>query len=140
MPRRLFFHIAFWLGCFAVLMMHLGPLISGAQGIMVPVKPYQQQLMQEHRAEPLILSADAEHADHHAMMGHKPNQKLPDWVNNLNMCGYCELLTLSPALMLALLCALFMPPVARPVRCYTATFHTETLQSHACPRAPPLFA
>ncbi|MGI6409529.1 MAG: DUF2946 domain-containing protein [Thiopseudomonas sp.] len=141
MPHRLLSHPAFWLGCFAVLMMHLGPLISGAQGVMQPAKPFQQgvvSLVPHPHGE--MDMAGRVHADHHEMMGHKTNPHLPDWVNNLKMCGYCELLTLSPALMLALLVVLLAPPLLPAARPYRVTVHFTVLRSHAAPRAPPCLA
>lgn len=141
MPHRLLSHPAFWLGCFAVLMMHLGPLISGAQGVMQPAKPFQQAVVsfapQQHAG---LGMAGGEHAVHHEMMGHKPNPYLPDWVNNLKMCGYCELLTLSPALILALLAVLFAPPLLPAAPPYRVTVYFAVLRSHAAPRAPPCLA
>lgn len=145
MPHRLLSRPAFWLGCFAVLMMHLGPLISGVQGVRAPQSPVflsapvsapdTDRRMHAGHAE------HAEHAQHHALMGHRPNPHLPEWVNNLKMCGYCELLTLSPALMLVMLFALLLPP-ARHVwlPAYRPGVVTAVLQWHAPPRAPPVVA
>lgn len=141
---RLLSHPAFWLGCFAVLMMHLGPLISGVQGIMQPADPFGQAAwVTSDTAHPDMHAVDSDqhaHADHHEMMGHMPNPFLPEWVNNLKMCGYCDLLTLSPVLMLVLLWLLLAPPKASPVRRYLPCIYTAILRLHASPRAPPLFA
>lgn len=139
MSERLFFHPAFWLGCFAVLMMHLGPLISGVQGVsaMQDVSFLEQPLHAEHGA---VTAASGHDADHHALMGHRPNPFLPDWVNNLKMCGYCELLTLSPALILALVFALALL-AARPlsIAWAVAEVYASRFWHHAAPRAPPVF-
>lgn len=74
-------------------------------------------------------------------MGHRPNPFLPEWVNNLKMCGYCELLTLSPALLLALVFALALL-AARPLSIVwvVADVYASCLRPHAAPRAPPAFA
>ncbi len=145
MPQlRLSRRIAFWLGCFAMLMMQLGPVISGVQAVMAgsalqtDMQPY---LLEEQGVK--LADARQDHADHdhHALMGHTPNPHLPDWANNLKMCGYCELLTLSPALLLALVFAL--PLLA--ARLLSVTWKAPDIPSprlrlHAAPRAPPLSA
>ena len=76
---------------------------------MQPAKPFSSRGQFAPAACGLGM-AGGEHAAHHEMMGHKINPYLPDWVNNLKMCGYCELLTLSPALILALLAVLLHRP------------------------------
>lgn len=129
--------LAFWLGFFALLMMHLGPLISGAQGVMdapqVPI--FSQSQHAEHSM------AEHDGADHHAAMGHQTNPYLPEWVNNLQMCGYCELLTFTPALILALVFALALPAArVQSIGRVVAAVYASCLQSHATPRAPPVFA
>lgn len=142
---RLLSHPAFWLGCFAVLMMHLGPLISGVQAVMQPTGPSGQTawMMSDasHQEEAHVVDSDQHaHADHHELMGHMPNPFLPEWVNNLEMCGYCELLTLSPVLMLMLLWLLLAPPKACLVRRHLSCIYAAILRLHASPRAPPIFA
>lgn len=146
-PRRWLSRCAFWLGCFAVLMMHLGPLVSGVQGILSPEKPFLQQMVAQHgngaghdHAAGSGLAVQHEHHDHHALMGHRVNPHLPGWVNNLKMCGYCELLTLSPALMLALILLVLASPQQRPLPRYLAAVHAAVLRLHASPRAPPFLA
>lgn len=135
--QRLSWSFAFWLGCFAVLMMHLGPLVSGVQGVWAVQEKtsFVQPLHAGHE------SADSGHEAHHVLMGHRPNPFLPEWVNNLKMCGYCELLTLSPALLLALVFALALL-AARPLSIVwvVADVYASCLRPHAAPRAPPAFA
>lgn len=93
-----------------------------------------------HAEHGAVTAASGHDADHHALMGHRPNPFLPDWVNNLKMCGYCELLTLSPALILALLAVLFAPPLLPAAPPYRVTVYFAVLRSHAAPRAPPCLA
>lgn len=123
------FSLAFWCGCFAVLMMLGGPIISGAQGVLKQTG--HSSLVHVHQDE---------HAEHHAMPGHIPNPHLPQWVNNLLMCGYCELLTLSPALMLALLFVLALTPSRVVVITWLVLdVFAPRLRPYAAPRAPPAF-
>lgn len=133
------FHLAFWFGCFAVLMMHLGPLVSGVQGVLSPEKPFLQQIavQHEHDAEAAI-HVHMEHDNHHALMGHRMNPHLPDWVNNLKMCGYCELMILSPILILAVLFILLAPPKAHVVVGYRAVVHISSCDCVPLARAPPV--
>lgn len=136
--------LAFWLSCFAVLMMHLGPLISGAQSLLSQENAHELQLvapshqsMTHHEQH-----ADTEHdMDHHALMGHMNNPSLPQWVNDLMMCGYCDLLTFSPGLVLQLVFAL-PPRAAQPavIELVSLDIYQSCLQAHAAPRAPPIFA
>lgn len=126
--------LAFWLGCFAMLMMQLGPVLSGAQSVMAVGGAESVQLAS-------ALSHD--HADHkqHALMGHFFNPQLPDWVNNLQMCGYCDLLTLSPALLLALVLALGLRTLRPPAIVWRQLIvYALRLWSSSAPRAPPAFA
>lgn len=136
--------LAFWLGCFAMLMMHLGPLVSGVQGVLAEQEPVSfTQIISPGDAQAVDDNSHAahSHAEHHALMGHMINPHLPDWVNNLKMCGYCELLTLSPALVLALFLALAMV-APRPFSIFWTVLdvYSPRLQAHAAPRAPPFFA
>lgn len=126
--------LAFWLGCFAMLMMQLGPVLSGAQSVMAVGGPESVQL---------ASAADHDHADHkqHALMGHFYNPQLPDWVNNLQMCGYCDLLTLSPALLLALVLALGLRALRLPAIVWRQlVVYVFRLWTSSAPRAPPIFA
>lgn len=132
--------VAFWLSCFAVLMMQLGPLISGAQGLWAQENAHTQPAL-HHHSEQAVHDAHAEHSmAQHAMMGHISNPALPQWVNNLKMCGYCDLLTFSPALVMQLVftlpCSVDQPI---SIEWVTQEVHPPCLQVHAPPRAPPYF-
>ncbi len=136
--------LAFWLSCFAVLMMHLGPLISGAQGLLSQENVHEQQLaeLSHHATAHHQQHADVGHdMDHHALMGHMSNPSLPQWVNDLMMCGYCDLLTFSPGVVLQLVFAL-PPRAAQPavIELVSLDVYQPCLQAHAAPRAPPRYA
>ena len=109
--------IAIWLGLFAMLMIHVGPLISGTQASIEMAAAVVRSASSLHeRATPAIMhlplasntehhqhsnmplaetvhaSEHAEHAvDYHALMGHQPAPAgTPQWLANLEMCGYCH--------------------------------------------------
>lgn len=91
-----------WLGLFAMLMIHVGPLYSALQ--LTPVTAalhdeHSHQLSHEHGA--------SAHSHHHRVSTNEPS-----WLAALEMCGYCELLTLNPPLILSLFLVL---PRHRPV-------------------------
>nr|WP_275589564.1 DUF2946 domain-containing protein [Pseudomonas sp. KSR10] len=90
-----------WLGLFAMLMIHVGPLYSASR-------------LTSSIAAPIAQSSH--HA--HAQAGHQPqraNAAEPAWLSALDLCGYCELLTLSPALVLTVQMAMpyYAPSYAR---------------------------
>ena len=158
--------IAIWLGLFAMLMIHVGPLISGTQALIAidetavltesplyeRIEPAIMHLplasnTEHHQysnmlvAETVHASEHAEHAvDYHALMGHQPAAAdTPQWLANLEMCGYCDLLTVSPPLVLLLLLAL---PVTPPVQ-WLAVLPAPprplpAVHSLRHPRAPPV--
>ena len=158
--------IAIWLGLFAMLMIHVGPLISGAQALIEMDAAVVHSASSLHeRATPAIMhlplasntehhqpsnmplaetvhaSEHAEHAvDYHALMGHQPAPAgTPQWLANLEMCGYCDLLTVSPPLLLALLLALpVVPPVQWLVVLPTPPRPLPAEHSLRHPRAPPI--
>ena len=158
--------IAIWLGLFAMLMIHVGPLISGTQAlIVIDAKAVHTESSLYERATPAIMhlplasntehhqhsnmplaetvhaSEHAEHAvDYHALMGHQPAPAgTPQWLANLEMCGYCDLLTVSPPLLLALLLALpVVPPVQWLVVLPTPPRPLPAVHSLRHPRAPPI--
>lgn len=148
--------VAIWLGLFAMLMIHIGPLISGAQALaQSDAQPLQSAAVamqsqshahaDNHAAEPLpLLSVEAsEHAEHgvdyHAMMGHHSAPAgAPQWLVNLAMCGYCDLLTVSPPLILALLVYLsIVPPVLRFAVLPALPKPLAAAYQLSHPRAPP---
>ncbi len=158
--------IATWLGLFAMLMIHVGPLISGTQALSS--LDSDTDLTEQHlyeRATPatafLPLASDTKHhqhaamlvdenthsqaqadknSDYHALMGHQPAPAgTPQWLANLEMCGYCDLLTVSPPLVLALLLALpVVPPVQLLVVLPTPPRPLPAVHSLRHPRAPPV--
>lgn len=77
------------LGLFAMLMMHVGPLYSAFQLGKAPM----------HAAHPHNGGSDSELAAPHDGHHREPSGQ-PHWLDALEMCGYCELLTLSPPLTL----------------------------------------
>lgn len=79
-----------WLGLFAMLMIHVGPLYSALQMAQASVAPQEQHVHAGH-AEP-----DAGGHGHHRQ---SPGE--PAWLAALELCGYCELLTLNPPLSLS---------------------------------------
>ena len=146
--------IAIWLGLFAMLMIHVGPLISGAQALLVAdVVVWQSTVASvihhdaaaHHPVKYAVTeSGEAEHADHavdyHALMGHHSAPTgAPQWLVNLEMCGYCDLLTISPPLVLTFLLALpVMPPVQWLTVLPALPRPLSAAYSLRHPRAPPV--
>lgn len=128
----------FWLASFAILMIHLGPMISAVQlaqqskGAALHLESQSHAFDHEH-SETAVL-------DHHALMGHVANPNLPDWINQLEMCGYCELLASNPLLLLVIL-ALALQALNLTIRfLYKKIIWRRVLRSCASPRAPPAYA
>ena len=160
--------MALWLGLFAMLMIHVGPLISGTQALVVN----RDAVTSEHHVHELAISAPArlalersidstDHQQHavmlaaanadaatqieqtinyHALMGHQPAPAgAPQWLTNLEMCGYCDLLTVSPPLVLALLLALPVVPSVQWLAVLPAPPRPlPAVHSLRHPRAPPV--
>ncbi|MFT0212505.1 DUF2946 domain-containing protein [Pseudomonas sp. F1_0610] len=126
-----------WLGLFAMLMIHLGPLISSVQ-------LYSQHQFQSFEA--FVAAVEhakhemAESADHHAVMGHHTAAYgVPDWVNQLAMCGYCDLLTVNPPLTVAVFNHIpFIPSSPRVEWVSELPYVAPALWTTAYPRAPPV--
>ena len=78
------------LGLFAMLMIHVGPLYSALQLA-------QAASSGEHHQHAEHEQASSAHGHHRSA-----SQDAPDWLAALELCGYCELLTLSPPLTLSL--------------------------------------
>ncbi|WP_226687556.1 DUF2946 domain-containing protein [Stutzerimonas stutzeri] len=115
--------MSIWLGLFAMLMIHVGPLYSAVQAA--------QASAQHHH-----------HAEHEPVAhGHHGQARAgePAWLAALELCGYCELLTVNPPLNLSV--DLVLPRHA------PAYFHPLPEQPQAPvlrrssghPRAPPHF-
>lgn len=146
--------MAIWLGLFAMLMIHVGPLISGAQALLLvdilslevtthsAVEHEHASLLADDSAHSSVTAhADTEHAvDYHALMGHQSAPgNAPQWLANLEMCGYCDLLTLSPPLVLALLQTLSVQPVVQWFAVLPAPLCLQpAAHSLRHPRAPPV--
>lgn len=78
-----------WLGLFAMLMIHVGPLYSALQ-------------MSQVAAAPSHLHADHDHVASAPALHHQASTSEPAWLAALELCGYCKLLTLHPPLALTL--------------------------------------
>lgn len=139
---------ALGLGLFAMLLIHLGPLLSGGQALAAahsspPVHSLPAALHHadhDHDHDSGAVEHAVHTVDYHALMGHHSVPvAAPEWLAALEMCGYCDLLTVSPALVLALLLAL---PVAPCLPClailpsYTKPVAASYSLRH--PRAPPV--
>ena len=150
--------MAIWLGLFAMLMIHLGPLISGVQALSstdaVFLEHASASTAQQHAVAIHEHSADshAEHAvhaehvehtehavDYHALMGHHSAPAgAPQWLADLEMCGYCDLLTISPPLVLVLVLALpIVPPIQWLAVLPAPPKPLPAAHSLRHPRAPP---
>jgi len=117
-----------------MLMIHVGPLYSALQA-----------------AQPVVVldSGHHGHAAHHSEAAHPPGGASthhrpavasdgPAWLAALELCGYCELLTLNPPLTLSLSLAL---PQHRPLRLQALPqipLLPALRRSTGHPRAPPL--
>ena len=135
--RKGHFNMGLWLGFFAMLMIHVGPLYSALQSFQPAV--VEMQAHQLHQADPHAVHAA--HGDANAAHAHhsQASSNEPAWVAALDLCGYCELLTLSPPLTVSVEQALpwYAPrhflalpeqPLPQPLR-----------RSSGHPRAPPVF-
>lgn len=77
-----------WLGLFAMLMIHVGPLYSALQMAQATAAPPHA-----HADHGLASSAPTHHR--------QTSASEPAWLAALDLCGYCELLTLNPPLSLS---------------------------------------
>ena len=142
--------MAIWLGLFAMLMIHVGPLISGTQALLlddavIMQAPNDSVLGHVHAEHHAVESGVAESVvsddgvDYHALMGHHVPDGAPQWLANLEMCGYCDLLTISPPLVLAVLLALPVQPSVQWLAVLPALPKPlPAPHSLASPRAPPV--
>ena len=115
-----------------MLMIHVGPLYSASQ----------LGTVQSDAAAPVAHP----HHYHHEAQGQPPtahstsrSESQPAWLASLDLCGYCELLTLSPPLVLAFSPALpyFPPSYARLIPQQPLPAMPRLTGGHA--RAPPVF-
>lgn len=79
-----------------MLMIHAGPLYSALQ--MTPPSPTsaEHHHVSHDHAQSAAAHARSQHGHHRSTSGQ------PAWLTALEMCGYCELLTLNPPLVLAI--------------------------------------
>ena len=117
-----------WLGLFAMLMIHVGPLYSAVQLAQAPAHQHGEPHSQAHHP------SDSQAHGHHG----KAAAGEPAWLAALELCGYCELLTLNPPLSLSLTLVL---PQHQPVQ--AAPLPDPPLRSTlrytgSYPRAPPV--
>lgn len=103
-----------WLGLFAMLMLHAGPLYAALCALSAP--------------EPVVAELHAGHIGHQAgTHRHTPGPGgEPGWLTALELCGYCELLTLNPPLALS-------PDLALP---HYAPAFVQSLPRRPLPVAP----
>ncbi|WP_162987991.1 DUF2946 domain-containing protein [Pseudomonas urumqiensis] len=97
MTRRHRSALSIWLGLFAMLMIHAGPLISAFQ--FPSARP--SSVTGEHHHHPIATGERASVSiAHHPASASVGGQ--PAWLEALALCGYCELLTHNPPLSLSL--------------------------------------
>ncbi|WP_336512609.1 DUF2946 domain-containing protein [Stutzerimonas stutzeri] len=119
-----------WLGLFAMLMIHVGPLYSALQATAAQTSNASAHV--HLHDEPGQAASTA--MDHHGGRGIGG----PAWLSALKFCGYCELLTLNPPLTLSLQLAL---PLLRPVPVHALPakpLPPTRRSSSGYPRAPPV--
>lgn len=141
--QRISYFLAVWLGLFAMLMIHLGPLISGGQALLAEHSVAAVSVAEHHHQhdhDSSLAGQTPEAVDYHALMGHHSAPAgAPEWLAALEMCGYCDLLTVSPPFVLVLLLALPVLPVVQWLA--ILPFYTKPLAatySLRHPRAPPV--
>ena len=86
--------LSIWLGLFAMLMIHAGPLYSALQMAQASAGLEEHD---PHSGHTHVTDASSSHHGHHQQSANQP-----EWLAALEMCGYCELLTLNPPLALSL--------------------------------------
>lgn len=115
-----------WLGLFAMLMIHVGPLFSAIQLVQTSAPHIGEQHHAEH--------SPSAHGHHQQASAGEPA-----WLAALELCGYCELLTVNPPLTLSVDLVLprhepgyFQPLPEQPLP-------PALRRSSGHPRAPPHF-
>jgi hypothetical protein len=120
-----------------MLMIHVGPLYSALQSL--PSDIIEHHAQQGHPVD--AHQAHAAHSDSNAAHAHHSRSSAgePAWVAALDLCGYCDLLTLNPPLTLSVEQALpwYAPRhfLALPEQPLPQTLR----RSSGHPRAPPVF-
>ncbi len=125
MTRKRYSTMSIWLGLFAMLMIHVGPLYSAVQAAQAA------EVSEHHHHAEQESSAHGHHGP--ARAGE------PAWLTALELCGYCELLTVNPPLSLSV--HLVLP---RHEPGYIQSLPEQPLppalrRSSGHPRAPPHF-
>ena len=118
--------ISIWLGLFAMLMIHVGPLSSAIQLVQAPA-----------------VHVSVQHAEHaHASSAHEHHQPdvsgEPAWLTALALCGYCELLTVNPPLTLKLDLVLPLHSPSSFQSLPQRPLASAPRRSSGYPRAPPV--
>lgn len=132
-----------WLGLFAMLMIHVGPLYSALQMAQADAAPQVQQYSSSHddhlhHAHPQrghSAEPQPSQQSHHGHHRSTPGQ--PEWLVALEMCGYCELLTINPPLAVAIQLLL---PRYQPQQVHIlpdAPLRQPPHQRHRYARGPP---
>lgn len=122
--------LSIWLGLFAMLMIHVGPLYSALQ-VAQTAAPQMDVQHQHANHDAQAPSAHAHHQQH--------TDQQPAWLSALEMCGYCELLTLNPPLTLSLDLALPRHEPQQFLALPDAPLVREPRRSSGYARAPPAF-
>lgn len=120
MARKRLSTMSIWLGLFAMLMIHVGPLYSAVQAA---------QAREHHH-----------HAEHeHSAHGHHRQDASgePAWLAALELCGYCELLTVNPPLNLSVDLVLPRHEPAHLQPLPEQPLPSASRRSSGYPRAPP---
>lgn len=118
--------VSIWLGLFAMLMIHVGPLYSAVQA-----------------TQPTISETNDGNGHAHIAVQGSPHHDVsangPAWLSALKSCGYCDLLTLNPPLVLAvdLVLPRHVPAYAQPLPAQPR--RSALRRSSGYPRAPPYF-
>lgn len=124
--------LSIWLGLFAMLMIHAGPLYSALQMTQSSAGLEEHHPHAEH-GHAYATQAAPSHQGHHRQSANQP-----EWLAALEMCGYCELLTLNPPLSLSLTLVL---PQHQPVQAAPLPdppLHSTLRYIGSYPRAPPV--
>src|SRR5690554_4329151 len=113
-----------------MLMIHVGPLYSALQMASVTA---------------LVTAEDHQHVEQEpasAAHGHhgQPSASEPAWLAALELCGYCELLTLNPPLALSLQLILPRHPPEQFLPLPAAPLLLTLRHSGSHARAPPVIA
>src|SRR5690606_16412504 len=96
--RRQYTSTGIWLGLFAMLMIHVGPLFSALQAAAAPtaplamVAPHDAHAHHDHNVHDVLADDERHGGDgmyHRSLPGEPAGLAAPE------MCGYCELLTLN---------------------------------------------